>query len=91
MRERWCNQLDPSLRGPGGWTATEDAKLLHLYAEHCGRWSEIAERMEGRSPNHVIASLQKKFCARSDGAGAGQKPVEDYASVRAYCCDCVRG
>jgi hypothetical protein len=46
-RERWLNQLDPSItKAP--WTPQEDAQLQRLHAEHGNKWARIARELPGR-------------------------------------------
>ena len=49
-RERWHNQLDPSLK-KGPFTPEEDALLIKLTNEIGNKWSQIAKLMPGRSDN----------------------------------------
>lgn len=51
-RERWCNNLDPSLK-KGAWTAEEDQTILEMHAKLGTRWAEIAKCLPGRSDNSV--------------------------------------
>ncbi|ETV96958.1 hypothetical protein H310_09812 [Aphanomyces invadans] len=51
-RERWCNQLDPSIRKTA-WTTEEEAVLAALQAKYGNRWSVIAEKLPGRTDNCV--------------------------------------
>jgi len=51
-RERWCNNLDPSLK-KGAWTEEEDKMILSLHAKLGTRWAEIAKHLPGRSDNSV--------------------------------------
>ena len=46
MRERWRNNLDPSLKF-GDWTVAENTLLCQLYVEHGSRWSTIAKSIDG--------------------------------------------
>lgn len=51
-RERFLNQLDPTLKPVGTWTSREDHELTRLFAATQGRWAEIAQGLDGRSANH---------------------------------------
>ena len=51
-RERWCNNLDPTLK-KGSWTPEEDMTILDLHAKLGTRWAEIAKSLPGRSDNSV--------------------------------------
>lgn len=51
-RERWVNNLDPTVN-KGPWSAEEDAALLAAQKELGNKWSAIAERMPGRPDNAV--------------------------------------
>jgi len=51
-RERWCNNLDPTLK-KGAWTPEEDMTILEMHAKLGTRWAEIAKSLPGRSDNSV--------------------------------------
>ena len=60
-REKWCNSLDPSLRG-GSFTPEEDAllkKLLEKYGP--GNWADKAVWFPGRTD----AQLMSRWRSRS--------------------------
>merc|ERR1712025_1032150 len=63
-RERWINNLDPTLRR-GPWTAEEDACLLALHAQFGNSWKKFTSTLPGRSPQHIrrrFSSLRRKAC-----------------------------
>jgi hypothetical protein len=62
-RERWINHLDPSIV-KGRLTEEEWNMVLLGHKEHGNRWSEIAKKLPGRTPNqiknHWHAMIRKK-------------------------------
>jgi len=52
IRERWQNQLDPSLIREA-WSEREDEQLSSLHSIHGNHWSRICQEMRGRSENAV--------------------------------------
>ena len=51
-RERWYNQLDPTIkRDP--WTQEEEDLLLKAHAIHGNKWTEIAKMIPGRTDNSI--------------------------------------
>ncbi|KAJ6249446.1 transcription repressor myb5 [Anaeramoeba flamelloides] len=51
-RERWKNQLDPSLNH-GPWTKEEDEILIQKHKELGNKWSQIKRLLPGRSDNMI--------------------------------------
>mmetsp|Transcript_31388 Transcript_31388/g.63725 ORF Transcript_31388/g.63725 Transcript_31388/m.63725 type:complete len:613 (-) Transcript_31388:98-1936(-) len=51
-RERWFNQLDPSIN-TGQWTPDEDQRLLEAQKKFGNRWIKIAKMLKGRTENAV--------------------------------------
>jgi hypothetical protein len=51
-RERWHNQLDPSVRKDG--LTSDEWKTLHdAHAKYGNKWAEIVKVLPGRTANHV--------------------------------------
>lgn len=51
-RERWVNQLDPSLKKKN-WTPAEDRIIIEAHRKTGNRWSCIAQMLPGRTDNSV--------------------------------------
>ncbi len=62
-RERWFNQLDPSIR-KGNWSAEENCRIIAMQEKFGNKWSLIAQVLVGRTDNsvknHWHCGLQKK-------------------------------
>ena len=83
-RERWCNNLDPSLK-KGAWTPEEDQTILEMHARLGTRWAEIAKCLPGRSDNSVknrwYSTCSRILRQESKGQGvlpAGATAAEDH-------------
>ncbi|KAH9114458.1 hypothetical protein AeMF1_011481 [Aphanomyces euteiches] len=51
-RERWKNHLDPTIN-KGPYKSEEDMILMAAYEELGNRWTQIAERLQGRTEDSV--------------------------------------
>ena len=51
-RERWHNQLDPSIKKEA-WSEEEDMQLIKLHQELGNKWVEISRLMPGRTDNAI--------------------------------------
>lgn len=89
-RERYVNQLDPSLRDSDEWSAVEDAFVFNLYHTFGAQWSKIASLMEGRTDNavknrfhHLRRRMEKETRARKSRGrvrgGVGRRNGNDAA------------
>lgn len=89
IRERWVNQLDPSV-SHGQWTKDEDWRLFLCCAAYGGRWSVFRQHFPHRTDNQLKnrwnsglqphkAELRAKLLQLMEGGGAvgGSPPFED--------------
>lgn len=84
-RERWCNNLDPTLK-KGAWTPEEDAIILQLHALLGTRWAEIAKSLPGRSDNSVknrwYSTCSRILRQQHETTGGGE-PLPNFPNLNA--------
>lgn len=51
-RERWLNHLDPTINH-NQWTDEEDRMLVIIHSQIGNKWTQIAQRLPGRTENSV--------------------------------------
>lgn len=60
-RERWCNQLDPTIKCTR-WSQAEEHALIDAHQRHGNRWSDIARELEGRPENAIKNHVRGGGC-----------------------------
>ncbi|CAN0179078.1 unnamed protein product, partial [Phaeothamnion confervicola] len=65
-RERWCHHIDPSINR-GMWTEAEDGILTVAHSQIGNKWSQIAQRLPGRTENSI--KIRYRTLCRMQAAG----------------------
>lgn len=76
-RERWHNQLDPSIKKEA-WSEEEDQRLIQLHQEMGNKWVEISRMMPGRTDNAIKnrwnSTIRRRDPAEDEVADACSQP-----------------
>ena len=76
-RERWHNQLDPSIKKEA-WSEDEDQRLIQLHQEMGNKWVEISRMMPGRTDNAIKnrwnSTIRRRDPSEDDVADACSQP-----------------
>ena len=76
-RERWHNQLDPSIKKEA-WSEEEDQRLIQLHQEMGNKWVEISRMMPGRTDNAIKnrwnSTIRRRDPSEDDVADACSQP-----------------
>ena len=86
-RERWCNNLDPTLK-KGAWTPEEDAIILQMHAALGTRWAEIAKSLPGRSDNSVknrwYSTCSRILRQQQEQAAAAKAALSNFPNLNGH-------
>ncbi|XP_054811763.1 transcription factor MYB8-like isoform X2 [Prosopis cineraria] len=74
-RLRWMNYLRPNLKR-GNYTPQEEELILKLHEQHGNKWSLIAEKLPGRTDNHIKNHWHSQLKRRSRDRGRNDSEVK---------------
>ncbi|XP_028808417.1 transcription factor WER-like [Neltuma alba] len=80
-RLRWMNYLRPNLKR-GNYTPQEEEIILKLHEQHGNKWSLIAEKLPGRTDNHIKNHWHSQLKRRSRDRGKSDSEVKGNKSGR---------
>jgi hypothetical protein len=81
-RERWFNNLDPSV-SKTPWTPEEDRLIFDLHLQHGPKWALIAPLVQGRTDNAIKNRWNASISHRLDRDPAGN-PILAPSKARSY-------